>query len=45
VAKADFSFVKKTMGKPGALHKALGVPMGKTIPVSKLQSAAKGTGT
>lgn len=28
--------------KKGALHKDLGVPAGKTIPVSKIKSAASG---
>jgi hypothetical protein len=27
--------------KPGALHKELGVPLGKTIPTKKLNAAAK----
>lgn len=30
---------------PGALHKSLGVPMGKTIPAGKLSAAAKKGGT
>jgi len=30
---------------PGALHKQLGVPMGKNIPAAKLNAAAKKGGT
>lgn len=30
--------------KPGALHKDLGVPVGKTIPEGKLEAAAKKKG-
>jgi len=30
--------------KPGALHKSLGVPMGKKIPESKLKKAEKAGG-
>ncbi len=30
--------------KPGALHKALGVPMGERIPLAKLRRAAKSGG-
>lgn len=29
---------------PGALHKALGVPMGKKIPAAKLEKAAHASG-
>ena len=31
--------------KPGSLHAALGVPKGQTIPVRKLQQAAKWNGS
>ena len=39
-----FNWIKKAIGKPGALHKALGVPMGTKIPASKLAKAASGSG-
>jgi hypothetical protein len=34
-------WIQKAVGKPGALHKALGVPTGQNIPASKLNKAAK----
>jgi hypothetical protein len=34
-------WIQKAIKKPGALRKALGVKAGKTIPVAKLQAAAK----
>lgn len=34
-------FIQKAIKKPGSLHKALGVPMNKTIPAAKLRAAAK----
>lgn len=34
-------FIQKMHMKKGALHKQLGVPEGKTIPVKKLKSAEK----
>lgn len=36
---ADY-FIKKAIKHPGALHKELGVAMGKKIPTSKLNEAA-----
>ena len=38
-------WIQKAIKHPGALHKQLGVPEGKTIPVSQLQKAAKAKGT
>jgi hypothetical protein len=38
---ADKKFIQKAIKKPGALHKELGVPMGKKIPEAKLNAAAK----
>ena len=35
------NWIKGAIKHPGALHKALGVPMGKKIPMSKLSAAAK----
>lgn len=40
-------FIQKVMSKPGAkggLHRALGVPAGKTIPKSKVAAATKRKG-
>lgn len=34
-------WIQKAIKKPGALHKELGVPEGKKIPVKKLKAAAK----
>ncbi|MCA7976792.1 hypothetical protein LGM57_10715 [Burkholderia cepacia] len=34
-------WIADAIKKPGALHKELGVPAGKKIPVKKLASAAK----
>ena len=34
-------WIQKAIKKPGALHKQLGVPMGKKIPASKLAAAAE----
>ena len=36
--------IKKAIKKPGALRKSLGIKKGKTIPASKLKSAAKKPG-
>ena len=38
------NWIKKAIKKPGALHKELGVPMGKKIPSGKLAKAAKAGG-
>jgi len=37
-------WIQSAVKKPGALRKTLGVKKGKTIPVSKLKSAAAGKG-
>jgi len=34
-------WIQGAIKKPGALHRQLGVPKGKTIPVAKLRAAAK----
>ena len=38
-------WIQKAIKHPGALHKQLGVPKGKKIPVSRLRKAAKSKGT
>lgn len=38
---ADKKWIQKAIKKPGALHKDLGVPMGKKIPAKKLDKAMK----
>lgn len=35
------NWIAGAIGKPGALHKEMGVPQGKKIPAAKLNSAAK----
>ena len=37
-------WIQGAIKKPGALHRELGVPMGKKIPASKLNAAAKKKG-
>lgn len=37
-------WIQKAVKKPGALHKALGVPADKKIPAKKLEAAAKKPG-
>lgn len=37
-------WIQKAIKKPGALHKQMGVPEGKTIPAKKLAAAAKKPG-
>jgi len=37
-------WIQKAIKKPGALHKALGVPADKKIPASKLAAATKKPG-
>lgn len=37
-------WIQKAIKKKGALHKELGVPMGKKIPAKKLAKAAKAVG-
>ena len=36
------NWIKGAVKKPGALHRDLGVPVGKPIPPSKITAAAKG---
>lgn len=38
-------WISKAIKKPGALHRELGVPKGKKIPVKALNAAAKKSGT
>lgn len=38
-------WIQRAIKNPGALHRQLGVPIGKSIPVSKLQAAASKGGT
>ena len=38
-------WIQAAIGKPGALHKQLGVPAGEKIPAKKLAKAAKAGGT
>lgn len=38
---ADKKWIQGAIKKPGALHKSLGVPMGKKIPSAKIAKAAK----
>lgn len=38
------NWIAGAIKRPGALHKALGVPKGKKIPVGKLNAAAKKKG-
>lgn len=38
------NWIAKAIKKPGALHKELGVPVGKKIPAKKLAVAAKKPG-
>ena len=37
-------WIQKAIKRPGALHRALGVPQGKKIPAGKLAKAAKSKG-
>lgn len=37
-------FIQKAIKHPGALHRELGVPMGKKIPASRVRAAAKKPG-
>lgn len=43
-AEKQHFWIKKAIKKPGALHKALGVPQGEKIPAGKLDAAAKKSG-
>lgn len=38
------NWIKGAIGKPGVLHRELGVPMGQKIPAKKLAKAAKAGG-
>jgi hypothetical protein len=44
-AKMAKKWIAGAIKHPGALHKELGVPQGKTIPKSKIAAAAKKGGT
>lgn len=37
-------FIKSAIKKPGALHRELGVPQGKKIPLKKVEKAASAPG-
>jgi hypothetical protein len=37
-------WIQGALGKPGALHRELGIPAGERIPVATLRKAAKATG-
>ena len=37
-------WIQKAIKKPGALHRALGVPQDKKIPAARLEKAAKAPG-
>jgi hypothetical protein len=39
--EANKNFIQKAIKKPGQLHKDLGVPQDKPIPLDKLKAAAK----
>ncbi len=41
MAKSKKKFIQEAIKHPGALHKDLGVPQGKKIPVKKLKAAEK----
>jgi hypothetical protein len=40
----DEKFIQKSIKRPGALHKSLGVPMDKKIPEKKIKVAEKKPG-
>ena len=42
--KRHGKWIQAAIGKPGALHRQLGVPAGKTIPARKLAKAARAPG-
>ena len=44
MAKAK-NWIAAAIGKPGALHKEMGIPVGQKIPTKKLSAAAKKGGT
>ena len=41
---AGGGWIKDAVGKPGSLHKQMGVPMGQKIPAKKLAKAANAPG-
>lgn len=41
---ADKKFIQGAIKRPGALHKKLGVPQGKKIPLKKIKAAEKKPG-
>jgi len=41
--RSETKWMQKAVKKPGSLHKALGVPMDKRIPFSKLEKASHST--
>lgn len=41
---AKKNFIQKAIKRPGALHRALGVPQGEKIPDDKIRAAAKKPG-
>lgn len=41
---AGRNWIKGAIGKPGALHKQMGVPAGQKIPAGRLAKAAKAPG-
>lgn len=42
--KKHGKWIQEAIGKPGALHRQLGVPQGEKIPAKKLAKAAKAPG-
>jgi hypothetical protein len=42
--KRHGKWIKEAIGKPGALHREMGVPAGKKIPAKRLVRAAKAPG-
>jgi hypothetical protein len=43
--KRHGKWIQEAVGRPGALHRQLGVPMGEKIPARRLAAAAKKPGT
>ena len=41
---AGKNFIKKAIRRPGALHRALGVPQGKRIPLADIEKASHAPG-
>lgn len=44
MAQKKKNWIKSAIGRPGLLHKQLGIPMGQKIPPSKLAALAKSGG-